>query len=142
MKLLDNSVVRFLVVGAINTLATAAIFVGLGLVIPPAVAYLIAFAIGLVWVVFGSSRFVFRAKSGLRNLVAFAVLYLIVFGCGQLVIRLLDPQGLPSLVLTSLAVIAVTTPLTYLGGRLIFRAAPDIAVAPETVAAEKEESTA
>lgn len=123
-KLLSNSVVRFLVVGAINTLVTAAIFVGLALVIPPWIAYLIAFAIGLAWVVLGSSRFVFKANSGPVRLLAFAALYLFVFACGQLVIRLLDPQGFASLVVTSLVIIAVTTPINYLGGRLIFRAAP------------------
>ena len=123
-KALDNSVVRFLVLGATNTLVTGAIFVILGTVIPPWIAYLVAFTIGLAWVVFGSSRFVFRAESRARHLVAFAALYLFIFGCGQLVIFLLHPRGVGSLILTSVLVIAVSTPLNYLGGRLVFRSSP------------------
>jgi len=135
-KLLENSLVRFLVVGGINTLVTYAIFVGLGLVIPPSIAYLVAFVLGLAWVVFGSSRFVFRASGGgPGRLVAFAALYLIVLGLGQLVIHLVKPDGFWPLVLTSVIVIAITTPLNYLGGRFIFRGQSDPA------AHDKEELT-
>lgn len=123
-KMLDNSVVRFLVVGGVNTVATYAVFIALGLVIPPSIAYLIAFALGLIVVVFGSSRFVFRASGGgARRLVAFGALYLVVLGLGQFIIHLIKPEGFWPLVLTSVIVIAVTTPLNYLGGRFIFRAA-------------------
>lgn len=121
-KLLGNSVVRFLLVGGLNTLVTYAIFIGLGLVIDPSIAYLVAFVIGLAIVVFGSSRFVFRASGGgPGRMLAFGALYLLVLGLGQLVIHLIRPEGFWPLVLTSVIVIAVTTPLNYLGGRFIFR---------------------
>ena len=121
-RLLEYPIVRFLIVGGINTVLTYAIFVGLGLVIPPPIAYSIAFALGLLWVVFGSSRIVFRSTGGGRRLAAFAAWYLFVYAAGQLVVQLFNPQGVTALLLTSLVVIVITTPLSFLGGRFIFRA--------------------
>ena len=51
---LRQQVVRFLAVGVVNTVATYALFVGLGLVMSAALAYTIAFALGLCWVAFGT----------------------------------------------------------------------------------------
>ena len=113
-------VLRFLVVGGTNTLVTYAIFIALGLVIPPWIAYTIAFAIGLVWVAFGSSRFVFRAAFSLKRMLLFIGCNLVVYGLGQVLIRLVSPEGLVELALTSLIVLAVTAPVTFLVGRYIF----------------------
>ncbi|GAA3592533.1 hypothetical protein GCM10022198_15540 [Klugiella xanthotipulae] len=130
-----GQVIRFLIVGGSNTLITYAIFIGLGLVIPPWIAYSIAFGVGLVWVTLGSSRIVFRARAGGAQLALFCAWYLVVFGVGQLVIRLIDPRGFVSLAVTSLIVLACTTPLTFLGGRYIFRQRE-----PQQVANEERES--
>lgn len=119
---LRRQVVRFVAVGGLNTVVTYGIFVGLGLVISPGIAYTIAFAVGLVWVVFGSSRFVFGGGHGVGRILGFAGWYLLVYGAGRLVVNLIDPQGFVQLVVTSGAILAVTTPLSFIGGRLIFRA--------------------
>lgn len=116
-----GEVIRFLIVGGSNTLLTYAIFIGLGLVIAPWIAYSIAFAVGLVWVAFGSSRVVFRSRATMKQLVLFCGWYLLIFGLGQLVIRLIDPQDFMGLAITSLIVLLCTTPLTFLGGKLLFR---------------------
>jgi len=110
---------RFLLVGGANTLATYAIFIALGLFMPAWLAYTIAFAIGLAWVVFGSSRYVFKGEHGKRKLLMFAGWYLVVYAVGRVVIALIAPVDFVSLAITSLAVLVVTTPLTFLGGRLI-----------------------
>ena len=117
---LSRQVVRFLVVGGLNTLITYAIFIALGLIIPPWLAYAIAFAVGLAWVTFGSSRIVFRAQTRFLSLALFCAWYLMVFGVGQLIIRLVDPQDFPGLLLASAIVLVFTTPLTFLGGKLLF----------------------
>ena len=67
--------IRFLAVGLANTVATYALFVALGLIIAPQIAYAIAFVLGLVWVTVGSSRYVFHARSSPRVLL-FAAWYL------------------------------------------------------------------
>lgn len=118
---MKGQILRFLLVGGANTLLTYAVFIGLGLIIPPGVAYTIAFALGLAWVVFGSSRVVFRARMNWKRLVSFAAWYLLVYGVGQLVVQLVDPTDFMSLAVTSLIVLVATTPLTFIGGRLIFK---------------------
>jgi putative flippase GtrA len=118
---LHRQALRFVLVGAINTAATYAIFVGLGLFIAPWIAYSIAFALGLLWVTVGSSRYVFRRRFSWRRALTFAAAYLSIFAVGQLVIRLVSPVGLPGLLLTSLVVLAVTTPLSFVAGRFVFR---------------------
>jgi putative flippase GtrA len=119
-----GQILRFLIVGGSNTLVTYAVFVVLGLFIPPWIAYTIAFAIGLVWVALGSSRFVFQAQFSLKRVTLFIACNLVVYGLGQIVIRLVQPHGLLELVLTSLLVLVVTAPLTFVIGRYIFNRPP------------------
>lgn len=115
-----GQIIRFLVLGGMNTLLTYAIFIGLGLVMPAWIAYTIAYVAGLAWTTLGSSRFVFRARFSGRRVLLFTAWYLFMFGIGQLVIRLVDPQGFVELVITSAIVLAITTPLIFIGGRYIF----------------------
>lgn len=115
-----SQILRFLIVGGTNTVVTYALFIGLGLLIEPWVAYTIAFFSGLTWTVFGSARFVFRASLSIPRLLLFSAWYLMIYGAGQLVIRLMNPGGFTDLVITSLLVLVVTTPLTFVGGRFVF----------------------
>lgn len=106
-------------------MVTYAIFVGLGLVIPPEAAYTVAFLVGLVWVSLGTSRFVFRSRGRPWRIVSFAAVYLVLYVVGRVIVELLAPADLLSLVVTSIAIIAVTTPLAYVAGHLIFPADPE-----------------
>lgn len=115
---LRQQVVRFLAVGVVNTVATYALFVGLGLVMSAALAYTIAFALGLCWVAFGTSTYVFGSRHP-KRIVTYALWYVLVYIVGQLVIAHMSPEGLRSLLLTTGALMVVTVPLTFVGGRLI-----------------------
>ncbi|WGD38063.1 GtrA family protein [Lysinibacter sp. HNR] len=126
-----KQIIRFIIVGGSNTLVTYAIFIGLGIIIAPWAAYTIAFIIGLAWVTFGSSRIVFRAKAQLRQMTLFAVWYLFIFGIGQLIIRIIEPQGFIELAMTSLTVLLFTTPLTFIGGKFLFREPKEQLLLPE-----------
>ena len=117
---LSGQALRYLAVGGANTLVTYAIFIGLGLVLLPWIAYTVAFLLGLLWVVFGTSRIVFQTKGSPGKLAIFAGWYLLLYGCGQLVIALIRPHGFVPLLLTSGALLVVTTPLAFLGGRFVF----------------------
>jgi putative flippase GtrA len=112
---------RFLLVGGLNTVGTYAIFVLLGLVMDPGVAYTIAFLIGLAWVVFGSSRLVFRSEHGSRRLLMFLAWYLVIYAIGRGIIAVMDPVGFWPLAFASAVVLVCTTPLTFIGGRVIFK---------------------
>lgn len=112
--------VVFVLVGAANTFVTYALFVLLGLVLPAPAAYAISFGVGLLWVVFGSSRLVFGFRGHPLRLVAFAAWYLALFGLGQLVIALTHPEGFFGLAITGALIAIVTVPLSFLGGRYLF----------------------
>ncbi|TFB91273.1 hypothetical protein E3O44_00305 [Cryobacterium algoricola] len=117
---LRSQAFRYLLVGGTNTLLTYAIYIGLGLLIPAGIAFTIAYVIGLVWVVFGSSRLVFQADHSPKRLAVFAGWYLLVYAVGQITVQLISPKGVEALLWSSIAVIAITTPLTFFGGRMIF----------------------
>lgn len=116
---------RFLVVGLANTVATYSIFVVLGLLIPPEAAYTVAFLVGLAWVSFGTSRFVFRSRGRPWRIASFAAVYLVMYVVGRVIVELLEPADFLSLMVASIAIIAVTTPLAYLAGHVIFPAEPE-----------------
>ncbi len=112
---------RFLFFGVGNTLLTFSVFIALGLVLPAATAYAIAFVLGIIAVSTLSNRLIYRGKESWRNKVSYAGWYLFLFLIGQLVIYLTAPVGLRDLVLVSVLLLSITVPLTYLGGKIIFR---------------------
>ena len=112
---------RFLLVGGANTVLSYGIFIGLGLILPNWLAYTIAYLAGLAVTTFATSRWVFRARLTLTKTVSYVAWYLLLFGFGQLIIAIVHPRGLLQLAVTSILLIALTTPLSYLGGRFIFK---------------------
>lgn len=124
--------VKFVIIGGINTLLTYAIFIGLGLLIEPWIAYTIAFAVGLAWTSIGSSRFVFGARFALTRILLFAGCYLVIYGIGRVIIQLVDPRTLGDLLVTSLIVLIATTPLVFIVGRFIFSRPKPEPVPPQT----------
>ncbi|MDF1604299.1 GtrA family protein [Nocardioides sp. YIM 152315] len=115
---LHRQLARFLVVGGINTLATYALFIVLATMMPAWLAYTLAYVLGLVWVVLGTSRFVFGAASRSR-LLAFAAWYVMVYLVGRLVLHLLDPAGGRELLVATVVLMMATVPLSFLGGRIL-----------------------
>jgi len=124
--------VRFLAVGGANTLLTYAVFTGLGLLIEPWIAYTIAFALGLIVTSTASSRFVFRVRFSLLRLLLFVASYLVIYGVGSAIVRLVDPQTLGDLLVTSLIILVTTTPLVFLVGSFIFTRPVSEPVPPPT----------
>ena len=135
-RVLAHRAARFVLIGGVNTLVTYGIFIGLGLVIPPGIAYTIAFAAGLIWVTLGSSKFVFGAGTSARPMLLFGAWYLALYAIGQVVVQLIAPRDTVGLAITSLAILAVTTPLAFLGGRYLFT--PSSATVAANNAGEQE----
>lgn len=131
-RLRSSQLVRFIIIGGINTLLTYAIFVGLGLLIAPWAAYTIAFAIGLAWTSIGSSRFVFGAGFTVTRILLFAGCYVVIYGVGRVIIHFIDPLSLMDLLITSLIVLTATTPLVFFVGRFIFSRPSSVAAPLQT----------
>lgn len=115
---------RFLLVGGSNTLVTYAVFIFLGLIIPPWMSYTFAFCIGIVWTLLGTSQFVFKSRLNIKTGLLFVGWYLFLYGIGQLTIGLIKPNNFVSLAITSFFILIFTTPLTFIGGRFLFGGNP------------------
>jgi putative flippase GtrA len=109
---------RFLVVGAINTAGSLALFVLLSTVMDPRIAYAIAFAAGIAFTTVLSSRFVFRTSPPARSKGLFVLWYLVVFALGEGVVHGIAVSAGYAPWVAGLATAAVTAPLNYLGGRI------------------------
>jgi putative flippase GtrA len=111
---------RFLLVGGSNTAITLALFVALQQWLAPALAYTVVFVLGLAYTTAMTARVVFGARLVWRTALAFAAWYLLVYGVGLLVVQTLHAVWAPSGMVTALLTVAVTAPLSFLGGRLLF----------------------
>jgi putative flippase GtrA len=114
---------RFLLVGGLNTGVTVVLLAVLARLIDPALAYSIVYAAGLVFTTVMTSQYVFSADRSWSRMAAFVAWYLAVYGVGMAVVQVLDSAHQWSSVVLALATVAVTAPLSFLGGRLIFASA-------------------
>lgn len=115
------ALMRFGAVGLVNTGVTAACFVLLALWIPTAVAYTIVYVAGLAFTTFATSRWVFgQEQTDGWSAAAFVGWYLAVYALGLTAVSLLEARtGLASGWVAA-AVIAITAPVNFVGGRLLF----------------------
>ncbi len=108
---------RFAAVGAANTLLTGALLAVLATIIDPRWAYAVVFAVGLLAATLLAGPVVYRVRLSAAGRTAYALLYLVVFGIGLLVVDRAVRAGLPAAY--SGLVVLVTAPLTFAGGRLL-----------------------
>jgi putative flippase GtrA len=112
--------VRFVAVGGANTLLTGGIFFVLSGMVAPAVAYTVAFAIGVVFAVVVTPRFVFAERVPHDRRAIYAAWYLFVYLVGLGVVYVVhDRLGLDRWV-----IVVVTVPTTailgFIGARRLF----------------------
>jgi len=113
-----GAVLRFAVAGIGNTVLTGTLLTVLTRVVDPAVAYTIAFGTGIAMSTVLAGTFVFRQKLSAPRVIAYVTLYIVVYLAGLAALRAALALGLPPEL--SGAVILITAPLAFLGGRVIF----------------------
>lgn len=122
-----GQLLRFIAVGGSNTAITLCLFVLLQQIMSPAIAYTVVFALGLAYTTALTAKVVFGSRLTWRNGSAFVGWYLVVYGIGLLAVQLITTMWRPSSVVTAVVTVAVTAPLNFLGGRLLFdRRAPKV----------------
>ena len=114
-----REIVRFLASGLINTGVTYAIYLALLSKAGYAIAYTVAYLIGIALSYLLSTRFVFRVNHSARRAVIFPVVYLIQYLFGLTVLHasvawLGIPEAFAALVSTVLSI-----PLTFVLSRLV-----------------------
>lgn len=124
--------VRFAAVGVGNTGLTTALLVLLTFLVDVQIAYAIAYGTGLCFATWANASFVFRSSLSARRAISFACWYVGVFVLGLLVLRLLRDRTDLTDPLVALAVVAVTAPVNFVGGRLIFPAEPRPSIEPRS----------
>jgi putative flippase GtrA len=119
-----GALLRFVLVGATNTLTSGLLVVLAAEWIDIELAYTIIFMLGLTVMTVVSGRFVFRSRLSARSVVRFVSWYLCVYLIGSAIIQLADSDLHVSHVLTTCAVLTITVPLNFLGGHRAFGATP------------------
>lgn len=114
---LRSSAWRFLLAGGANTLITGALLSVLARVLDPRLAYSLVFALGVVFAVWTAGGFVFGVRMTRRLAALYAAMYLAVYLVGLAVLAAAVSAGMPDV--WSGAIVLVTAPLTFLGGRLL-----------------------
>ena len=111
---------RFAIVGGLNTAVTTGLLALLAGVWEPALAYTLVYLAGLAFTPVMSNRYVFAAARSWPRRAAFVGWYLAVYGIGLAAVRTFDAALGWSPVPLAVATVAITAPLTFLGGRLVF----------------------
>jgi putative flippase GtrA len=113
---------RFVAVGAANTLGTLLLYQLLLFVMPYAVAYALAWLAGLVFVNFAYPRFVYgKARSTVRQTALNSGYYAASFGLSWGLLYVVTGVLGVYPRLSILLVLAVTVPLNFLATRYIYR---------------------
>lgn len=136
-----GEVVRFLLVGGSNTLATLVLFILLQRWLTPTIAYTLVYALGLAYTTAMTARVVFGARLTWRTGAAFIGWYLLVYGVGVLVVHGVHTMWHPRAAVLAVLTLTVTAPLNFLGGRYLFagrRPSAAVSEAPEPTRGRRE----
>jgi putative flippase GtrA len=111
--------------GGLNTVAGVLIYWAMLLLVNYVVAYLLAFAIGIILSNVLHSKFVFDTPVRMANTIPLAVWYAISAALGSGLLVLLVRGGVASRELAILLVAAVMAPLSYVAVKLILTRQPE-----------------
>lgn len=112
---------RFVVLGSLNTALTYVIFIALSFLFAPALAYSIAFLVGLLVVTINTNKWVFKGKDTWPRRFVFLACYLTIFLFGQWLIALMKPVTVLELLITSGGILGFSIPVIILCGQRTFR---------------------
>jgi putative flippase GtrA len=105
---------RFLIGGAVNTVVTYAVFLGLSLVVHYSIAYTVTYLVGMIVSYWLAGAFVFDTGFNLGSALRFPLAYVVsyLYGLGALFL-LIDILGVPHYA-AILVVIATGIPLNFM----------------------------
>jgi putative flippase GtrA len=114
-------VVRFLIAGTLNTLLSIAVYQAALWVTGHMVAYVIAYAVGILFAYVAYARHVFDAALSKQRFGAFAIFYLASGGIGTLVNTALIEQFALHARVAIFVTVLIMLPVNYAGSRWCVR---------------------
>lgn len=118
-RLREREFVRFLVIGALNTLFTYLVYVGLVLFLTYSLAYTVTYAFGIAVSYYFNARVVFRQKLRLAAALQYPAVYLIQYLLGLVLLYVLVELAHVSKFIAPIFVVLVSVPITYLSSRYV-----------------------
>jgi putative flippase GtrA len=115
--------VRFVLVGAANTIVTGGIFYALSLVMSTALAYTLAFALGILASVAFTPRLVFMVRTTNARRALYASWYVSVYVVGLGLIEALEHRLALERPIVVVVTVGTTAVLTFGAARRLFRPA-------------------
>lgn len=110
---------RFLVGGGLNTAVTYGVYLALHLWLSYQLAFLIAYAAGIVFSYFFNSTVVFRRRMSWSGMLVFPLVYVVQYAISAVVLRgIVEYMNVPAWI-APLAVSVLLLPLTYVLTRLV-----------------------
>lgn len=110
---------RFIIGGGINTAFTYGAYLGMNLVLDYQLAFLIAYAIGVVFAYWFNAVVVFRVPLTWKGLFSYPLVYVIQYGASALLLAVLVEVAGVSEILGPLLVAIGMIPLTYVMSKLV-----------------------
>lgn len=123
-----DQVFRFLLVGGVNTVVTGGIFLALSVVMIPALAYTIAFVVGIAFAVIVTPRLVFRARPSRAQRTRYLAWYLAIYVLGLGAVYVLHDLLLLNNTVVAAGTFMATAGLSFLSARFLFIQRPSHAV--------------
>lgn len=112
-------ILRFLVGGGLNTAVTYIIYLILQMVLSYQLAFLLAYAAGIVFSYFFNSTVVFKRQMSWTGMMVFPLVYLVQYAVSALVLRVIVEHSPVSAKIAPLLVSVLMLPLTFVLSRLV-----------------------
>jgi putative flippase GtrA len=116
--------IRFVFVGAVNSLITYVMYVALVFVVPYPVAYSISYVAGILISYYLNCRFVFKEKLRLSKALQFPLVYFFQYLLGIGLLFVLVSVAKIDKLLAPIGVVVITVPITYLLSRYVIKEKP------------------
>ena len=118
-KLRRHEFPRFLVSGALNTVITYVIYIGLAFIVPYLVAYTVTTAFGILLSYYLNARFVFRQKLRVRAALTYPTVYAVQYFLGLGLLYVLVELAHFSKFTAPILIVVATVPVTFVLSRLM-----------------------
>ena len=134
-----GQLLRFIIVGGLNTLLTGLLFLALSSFLPPTLAYTFAFVTGIVFSVMATPRLVFRARASIARRTQYLGWYLTVYVVGLGLVYLLHDRLTVDNTLVAAVTFLTTAGLSFVGAQFLFDRRSGAAARPADSSAASQE---